>query len=47
MEPEGSLPFSQEPCMGPYPKSEQSSQYHPILPNIHFNIIFPSAYRSF
>jgi hypothetical protein len=31
MEHEDSLPYSQEPCIGPYPESDQSSPYHPIL----------------
>jgi hypothetical protein len=31
MEPEGSLPYSQEPSAGPYPEPYQSSQYRPIL----------------
>jgi hypothetical protein len=30
-EPEGSLPCSQEPSTGPYPKPDQSSLYHPNL----------------
>jgi hypothetical protein len=31
MEPEGSLPCSQEPSMGPYPRRDESIPYHPIL----------------
>jgi hypothetical protein len=31
MEPEGSLPFPQGSSTGPYPESDQSSSYHPIL----------------
>jgi hypothetical protein len=31
MEPEGSLPCSQEPSIGPYPEPDQSSPYYPIL----------------
>jgi hypothetical protein len=31
MEPECSLPCSQEPSIGPYPESDQSNPYHPIL----------------
>jgi hypothetical protein len=31
MEPEGSLPRSQEPSTGPYPKPDESNPYHPIL----------------
>jgi hypothetical protein len=32
MEPEGSLPCSQEPSTGPYPEPDQSNTYQPILP---------------
>jgi hypothetical protein len=31
MEPEGSLPYSQEPSTGPYPEPGQSNPYHPII----------------
>jgi hypothetical protein len=31
MEPVGLLPCSQKPSTGPYPESDQSSQYQPIL----------------
>jgi hypothetical protein len=31
MEPEGSVSCSQEPSIGPYPESDESSPYHPIL----------------
>jgi hypothetical protein len=31
MEPVGSLPCSQEPSTGLYPKPNQSSPYHPTL----------------
>jgi hypothetical protein len=31
MEPESSLPCSQEPSTDPYPEPDQSKQYHPIL----------------
>jgi hypothetical protein len=31
IEPEGSLPYSQEPSTGPYPEPDRSDLYHPIL----------------
>jgi hypothetical protein len=31
MEPEVSLPCSQEPSTGPYPQPDKSNPYHPIL----------------
>jgi hypothetical protein len=42
LEPEGSLPCSQEPAAGSDPELDQSSPRHPILfSKIHFNIILP------
>jgi hypothetical protein len=31
MEPEGSLPRSQDPAPGPYPEPDKSNPYHAIL----------------
>jgi hypothetical protein len=41
MEPEGSLPCSQEPSTGPFPEPDQSNAYHTILSKIDFHIILP------
>jgi hypothetical protein len=42
MEPEGSIPCSQEPSTGPYPEPYQSNPHHPILSTkIHFSIVHP------
>jgi hypothetical protein len=44
MEPEDSLPCSQEPSTGPYPELDRRSPYHPIpsyLSQISFNIVHP------
>jgi hypothetical protein len=43
MEPEGSLPHSQEPVICPHPQPKQSSPYLPShCLEINFNIIPPS-----
>jgi hypothetical protein len=45
MEPEVSLPCSQEPSTGPYSEPDQSNPYHPILSEIHFNIVHPNCLK--
>jgi hypothetical protein len=50
MEPEGSLPCSQEPSTGPYSESDQSNPYEPILSlrsililSTHLRLGFPNG----
>jgi hypothetical protein len=45
MEPEGSLPYSQDPSTGPYPEPDQSSPSHPT-PKNHLSIILPPMFMS-
>jgi hypothetical protein len=46
MEPEGSLPRSQEPSTGPYPQPDQCSPRHPILSSfLRFILILLSHLR--
>jgi hypothetical protein len=45
MEPEGSLPCSQEPSKGPYLKPDESSPYHPLR-SLQGPIIFPPTSSS-
>jgi hypothetical protein len=46
MEPEGSLPYSQEPAIFSYPEPDQSSLCPRSNLSIRFNIILPSMRRS-
>jgi hypothetical protein len=38
MEPEGSLPCSQEPYTGPCPEPDQSNPHHSILSRLHITV---------
>jgi hypothetical protein len=42
MEPEGSIPCSQEPSTGPYPEPDQSNPYHPNIVH-HLRLGLPSG----
>jgi hypothetical protein len=46
MEPEGSLPYSQEHASGPNPEPDEYFLPQPYFSRTHFNIIFPSTARS-
>jgi hypothetical protein len=47
MEPEGSLPCSQEPVTGHYPESDEFNPHPPNrLHKIYFNKIIPSTPKS-
>jgi hypothetical protein len=48
MEPEGSLPPSQEPSTSLYPEPDRFNLYHPLyLSKIHFNIVhLPTSWSS-
>jgi hypothetical protein len=45
MEPEGSLPCSQEPSTCPYPEPDESSPYHPHLISPTFILILSTYLR--
>jgi hypothetical protein len=44
MEPEGSLPHSQELSTAPYPEPDQSSPHHPIRPLQDPSYYYPPTY---
>jgi hypothetical protein len=45
MEPEGSLPYSQEPYTSPYPEPDISSPYHPHPISLRFILILSTQLR--
>jgi hypothetical protein len=46
MEPEGSLPCSQKPAIGPYPEPNPVLPIDFYLPKLHLNVIISSTPRS-
>jgi hypothetical protein len=46
MEPEDSLPCTEDTATFPYPEPEQSNLRPPIMFKIHVNIILPSTPRT-
>jgi hypothetical protein len=46
MEPEGSLPFSQEPVFGPYPLPDESNPHLPTLFLLLPELVVVEAYNA-
>jgi len=47
MEPESSLPLTQQPSTAPYPEPHQSSPRHSFSVKVYFNNILPHKHRSY